>query len=459
MRDRELVSLLNSLTQQEHRDLRRAIQSHYFCGNEAARKVLTHLSQKVSAARAVPVSISILFQSLRIKTKDPEHYFDNLQPVMKDAVLDFLAMERLRGNPVAWSSERALALAEHEASTVDSVTRERKGSELGDDQPATSMEYHDHQYMLNRLRRTAEAINTHHVNGTPVTLKGVEELLAFAEATRATRNRKIKFYFDLIRLMQTADRGLWKKLTAKLVYVKRVFAPEESHEAFMMMLNVAIRFVNEGSRAEYLGLAKALDEMEMLAFRGRIQHPRFVNTALTAIQDGQYDWAAGFIKRYRSRLSGERALEVYSEVMAMWHFYQHWKCGAVGALDEAHCCLNEASELMKKDVLDTYNARKILTMIYVEKGDGRAARSLVESTIRTINNNQLKLGQKHSPLLRFFRIVQAYLDLPFSAPDVAAEMAVAELEQTKAQPWFASKDWLFEKFQAVSDRLPVPLVI
>jgi len=110
-------------------------------------------------------------------------------------------------------------------------------------------------------------------------------------------------------------------------------------------------------------------------------------------------------------------------------------------------------------VLDTYNARKILTMIYVEKGDGRAARSLVESTIRTINNNQLKLGQKHSPLLRFFRIVQAYLDLPFSAPDVAAEMAVAELEQTKAQPWFASKDWLFEKFQAVSDRLPVPLVI
>jgi hypothetical protein len=366
--------------------------------------------------------------------------------MMMETVRDFLTVQRIRSDRLGWAQEKMLALTYHDASTVESVSQKRR-TNAGATRGSTSMDIRDQEYLIARLRETADALNSNRVNNTPVSLQGLTELLQFAQASGAVQNRKVKLYVDLVKLIESGEKALWLELAESAEYIKKALAAEDAHEFFMLLLNVATRYVNEGSRYEYLHLAQTIDRLGMLSHKGRIHQPPFVNTAVTAIQAGQFEWAEDFIKRYRPRLSGERAAEIYSEVMAISYFHQYWKLGSREALDRAHDRLLEAQSVIHGDVFETYTGRKYLAMIYFERNEHTAASGLVRTTIRALNHHKRELGSKHSYMIKFFRVAERLLELPQHAPSVSSKMATTELKMLEAAHWFSGKDWLAEKLR------------
>lgn len=447
MKTRQLTQLLSTLSRQEHIALRRFVAGPYWCGSEPARKVLIQLSKIISTGRYISASPASLFRAAGIKTAKPDLYFNKLQSIMVNAVTDFLTVERIRGDRIWWAQEKALTLASHEASLVESRGRKAEKNVHN----AASMDITDQEYLIQRFRMTAEALNATTVNNTFISQSGLDDLLTFAVQSGATRNRKVKLYADLVRLVRTADKALWQELFASTDYIKRAMPKDDAHDFLMLMLNVTIRFVNQGSPTEYLGLIGKMEDLDLLTPSGHIQYPVYINTVVTALQAQQFEWAAAFMRRHRRALPAAGRSKMHGEAMAVYFFYKHWRLGDPLALEQSHDYLLKAQDVINGDVLETYRGRTYLTMILIERGEDATALSLIRSTIRLLNRHRHELSYKHPLWLRFFQVAEKLLTLPHNAPAMASDMAMRKLEELQASPSFAGKDWLTEKLQSHVD--------
>ncbi len=173
----------------------------------------------------------------------------------------------------------------------------------------------------------AESVSRKRVLKEAPASRFLETVLDAARQHFAAKNPVIQMFLYLVETEQPPDLELLKKTVLDCQPLLNEF---ERSLAFKMLVNYTIPNANRGgqSQTEALhDLFKAGLEQGMIYRKGAMDTLRFTNIAITGAAAGDFEWASGFIEKYKTYLNKKDRDKAVLLSEAYLHYYRAVRLG------------------------------------------------------------------------------------------------------------------------------------
>lgn len=247
-----------------------------------------------------------------------------------------------------------------------------------------------------------------------------------------------------------ADKNQFEALKKNLFENHGKMGQFEASLALKMFINQEITRVNKGEPDAYPSLLSLFQfglEHELATPQGNMDATWFVTVATTGANAGQFEWTAGFIENYQSKLGEEARQEAVNYSLA----YNLYRSGFQNSQPEdyrkAAALLNELP--YSNDLL--FNLRIRTLQLRIEY-DGHERGALPEEHIRHIVTNFVSFLHRHSNLAKdklegwrnFTRFYQKLVRLKMEEATTEQNLAAFE-EELSTEKIVTFKRWIKEK--------------
>ena len=251
------------------------------------------------------------------------------------------------------------------------VTRQRKrgGSEnLGSINEAFGV-----YVAINILRQGCTLLAQKSIANIAMEVPFLQETLRLTESGIFKNNLAVEAWYASYKALESPENvHFLKRLKQILETEATIFPDSDLRDFYVLAINVCIRQINAGDK-NYIQEAFDL-------YRGGLHHKVFLengylskftyrNILSTAMALGEWDWALLYLKEFREFLMPREQENIYNYNLATYYFRSN-------NYDQA---LELLPALELKDMLENFDARRMMLRIYFERNEIQALSSLLES--------------------------------------------------------------------------------
>jgi len=463
----KLISIVAGLSKVQRRSCRKLIQSPWFGGNETLLAFFVEITRRLDKDK--PLDKGEIWRAVLGKKKPYNDVrFRKYTSDLFKLVQEFLTQEALTEEP---ELKDYLYLAALEKQNPDKLIRgvERNWESLKG--PEKSFQYSSYLYrhlledrkynLLNYEHRPYERANVEDISSALDIYFIVVKLrnAVHSQSRVQTEKRQYELHFipEVIQFLERTGTYLDHPIVAAHYYMYKMLADADSYDAYyrykeIMMartdelagqeayeliqpaLNYSRRRINEGRvsfRAEYLEIYRFALDRGLVFDDGVLDPLQFRNTILTALREGEYEWAEYFITEYQHRLPEKQRLNAVNYNSALLYFYSK-------NYDKA---LDFLRDVEYENTTYNLNAKAMLLSIYYETGADIALDSLFDSVTAYLNRHRelpASAQEAFRSLISFTRRLTRMLPGDKKALG-QLKKDLAERKYVASRPWLESK--------------------
>lgn len=463
----KLISVVSGLNKVQRRRCRKLIQSSWFGGNDTLLAFFSEISTRLDKGK--PLDKAEIWQSVLGKKKAYNDVrFRKFTSDLFKLVQEFLTQEALTEEP---ELRDYLYLAALEKQHPDKLIRgvERNWESLKG--PEKSFQYSSYLYrhlledrkysLLNYEHRPYERANVEDISSALDIYFIVVKLrnAVHSQSRIQTEKRKYELHFipEIIQFLERTGTYLDHPVVAVHYYMYKMLAEADNHDAYYRYkgimidrtdelagqeayeliqpaLNYSRRRINEGRaefRAEYLEIYRFALDRGLVFDDGVLDPLQFRNTILTALREGEYEWAEYYITEFQHRLPEKQRLNAVNYNSALLYLYSK-------NYDKA---LDFLRDVEYENTTYNLNAKAMLLSIYYETDADIALDSLFDSVTAYLNRHRelpASAQEAFRSLISFTRRLTRMLPGDKKALN-QLKQDLAERKYVASRPWLESK--------------------
>lgn len=475
MQNSRLLSLLQVLSADELRSLRKFLLSPYFNQRADVVALFDLLTASLKPNKAEPTKEAISQQLY------PDEPFDDQRvrhvlSFLNKLVEQFLAQQILFENEQVVQARLAEAfrrrnLTEHFLRTLNQLKKAHEESphrhadhywqgyeiQLQDylftatTRRATNLNLQeigdqlDLAFLALKLRQTCVAISHQAVFKADYDFGLLPEILGYIEGKNLLELPAIGVYYYCYQaLVKPSELAHFQDFKRMLYQFGDEFPASEIRDLYLLAINICIRRYNEGSAGfleEEFELYKAALEKKVLLTNGVLSRFTYQNVVTVALVLGDFEWVEGFLKNYTQHLERRFREANHSFNLARLEYFRRRYDRALDLLQKSDY----------EDLLLNLSAKTLLLKIYFELAEFNALDSLLDAMSNFVRRKKA-IGYHRDNYLNLIRLTKKLLQTPLGDKAARAKLA-AEISDTKS---VAERGWLLEKLEGVGHKSPRP---
>ena len=258
-------------------------------------------------------------------------------------------------------------------------------------------------------------------------------LLEFLEGSEYLQIPAIAPYYYGYRALTENDERFFQKFKAELERENTGLADRENRTLYLLAINFCIRQINqanEGYVEEAFELYRRGTASGVLLENGHLSRFAYKNAVALGLSLREFDWAEGFIQRYRPLLEVKYREAFFNYNLARLYFTKK-------DYDRAMPLLVKVDD---SDLLLNLDGKVMLLKMYFENGEFDALDSLLAS-FRTMVNRKRMMGYHKSHYLGIIRFTRKLMEV-----NSTDKRAVAKLrEEISAAEGLPEKGWILKQ--------------
>ncbi len=143
----------------------------------------------------------------------------------------------------------------------------------------------------------------------------LDDVLKIASQEKFSQVPAVSIYYLFIKVMNGGEEVDFAKLKNTLFEHRNVLSSQEFQNIYTMVLNFYVQRINRHELEfvpEALSFYKKGIDLGLLLENGYFPRFKYSNIVALALQEGETDWVAGFIEKYRNLLRKKVRMETYS---------------------------------------------------------------------------------------------------------------------------------------------------
>ncbi len=317
-------------------------------------------------------------------------------------------------------------------------------------------DYLDLFFITKKLKIACDMLSRNIVIGSNYRYHLVDELLEYLDRPDSVYAEEptLIIYAGLLRMLLLGQEGdeQFRRVKKSLLKHRDTFSKEELKNIYDYLENHCIRCYNHVAEDKYLHemleISKYLVKHKINFVDGYLSDGDYKNIGTTAINLGDYDWAAAFIEEYQHSLVPKDRHSAYSLLMAYLYYAKTEYRKALGALHDV--------------VFTNYTyhigAKVIQLKVYYETEEGEALHSLCDAFRNYIRRNK-RLTTAHKAiyenfiqlLSRSYKFLENY---PYWSDEKVSREYNALKEAVETTYPLANRSWLCERVAELQPKQP-----
>ena len=462
MKNSRLVTLLQTLSKKEWRELDRFVRSPYFNRDDGVARLFGLLREQVQELN-VPPHKELIFKKLY---PDTSTYDDQQMRLLMSYLLKlteaFLvqqeqALDTMRLKTLLTAQYRKRRLPRHFANAWKEAQKSRelhpyRNADFFQDAFRLEMENYRFQasskrirefnlqevadsldivFISQKLRQACSMLSHQAVYKAEYDFGLLEPALQYIEDHKLLHLPAISVYYYCFRaLTRPEDDHFFHEFKKQILIWTDLFPPDEMRDLFILGINYCIKRYNEGAGAylkdEFELYREGLDRGILLS-EGQLSRFTYRNAVALGLVLKEYSWVEQFLHQYRDHLPPSHRESMFSFCLALLQYSrQHYK---------------EALDLLQKseyeDLLLNLAAKTVQLKIFYEWGETDLLSAHLQAMRAFIRRKKI-IGYHQENYLNTIQLTRRLVEVnPFDKK--AVEDLKAEIGQTRN---LAEKAWL-----------------
>jgi len=457
-----LIPLLNSLSKEEIREIRKFLQSPYYNHRQDVCDLFAFLIKTKVANRPMPTKIEIFKKVYGLSIKFSDHQIRLIFSFLKKLIEKYLIQKKLNENIVSQQTilaeiYRRRNLPQHFERTISKAEKNLENQKDRNSQYfaqvfAIEQERYlfasaqkrtremnlqavsdttDLQYFSRKLRQACLSLSHQKMYKTEYDLGLLPEILELVEKRDLLKYPAIAAYYHAYQLLanEVAAESLNNLLTL-LLKSDSTFPEEEERGLYLMGINYCIRRYNQGDKAiaaENFTLSREGLEKGYLFTDGKLSHFTYRNIVSIALIRKEYDWLDKFIFNYKDSLDEVHKESTFSFSLARLKYARKDFQSALSLLQKADF----------SEALPSLSARMLMLKIFYELEENDLLEAHLQA-MTTFIRRKKSLGYHRDNYLNTLRFVRKRIEIaPFEK-----QKLLKWQEEVQSTASVAEKEWL-----------------
>ncbi|CAA6824234.1 MAG: Unknown protein [uncultured Aureispira sp.] len=306
-------------------------------------------------------------------------------------------------------------------------------------------------FITKKLKVACDMVSRNIVIGSNYEYRLVDELLVYLEQENSPYGAEptIKIYAAVLKMLLYGEKGdeEYFKVKKWLVAHQAIFSKLELKNIYDYLENHCIQRYNKTASEQYLkemlDISKFLVQHEINFVDGYLSDGDYKNIGTSAINLGDYEWAAEFIETYKEALIPAYQKSAYSLLMGFLLY----------AKKEYGVALQALHNVVFTNYTYHIGAKMIQLKIYYEINEGEALYSLTDAFRNYLKRNKQLTEDRRVVYYNFINLIRRTYKLKESKEYQSDEKFNKERQKLellfKETNPIASKTWLLEMFEAL----------
>ncbi len=242
----------------------------------------------------------------------------------------------------------------------------------------------DISYFANRLRQTCSMLSHKNVYKAEYDFGIIHQIIQEVNRKQLYNIPAIGiYYYVYLALTETDNPNHFNQLQQKIISNGHLFSQEEIRDIYLHAVNIGIRFINKDQHEQMsatLELYKVGVEQGYLLTNGQISRFTYKNAIAIGLRLEEYDWAKQFIESYKDLLDPVYKEETYHFNLAKLNY-------SIQAYDKALSLLMTTA--LSDDAYVNFDTKILLAKMYYELGDLDALEALIGNFQTFIRRKQV----------------------------------------------------------------------
>lgn len=308
-------------------------------------------------------------------------------------------------------------------------------------------------FITKKLKVACDMVSRNIVIGSNYEYRLVDELFVYLEQPNSPYGQEptIKIYAGVLKMLLNEEKSVEEYFKVKewLIEYQAIFSKLELKNIYDYLENYCIRRYNKTASEQYLkemlDISKFLVKHEINFVDGYLSDGDYKNIGTSAINLGDYEWAAEFIETYKGSLMPQYQESAHSLLM--------------GFLLYAKKEYGVALQALHNTVFTNYTyhigAKMIQLKIYYEINEGEALYSLTDAFRNYLKRNKQLTEDIRVVYYNFINLIRRTYKLKESKDYLSGEKFKKELQKlerlfNETNP-IASKTWLVEMLEMLRE--------
>lgn len=238
------------------------------------------------------------------------------------------------------------------------------------------------------------------------------------------------WHASYVALAEPENEGHFLRLKQLITQNGDVFPDPDLRDLYILALNVCIRRINAADKKymrEAFDLYRGGLERRVFLENGHLSKTTYRNVMNIAVGVGEWDWAFGYLQEFESFLAPKERENSFRYNLATYHFRKR----------EYDAALELLRHVELREMLENFDARRMMARMYYELGEFQALESLLDSF--DIYLRRHREGGYHREMYRnFVRFLKKMIVPAKRSPSERSKLK-KEITQTE---YLAEREWL-----------------
>ncbi len=457
-----IIPLLNSLSKEEIREIRKFLLSPYYNHRQDVCDLFAFLIKNIEKKRLIPIKEEIFKKIYGEDKPFSDHQVRLIFSFLKKLIEKYLIQKKLSENTVTQQTTlaeiyRHKNLPQHFERTLSKAEKnlekqKNRNSNYYEQMFAIEQERYlfasfqkrtremnlqvvsdtsDLQYFSRKLRQACLSLSHQKMYKTEYDLGMLPQILVFIEERNLLIYPAIAAYYYAYQLLaKEVATESFNSLLDLLLNSESYFPEEEERSLYLMGINYCIRRYNQGDKeiaAENFTLSREGLEKGYLFTDGKLSHFTYRNIVSIALIRKEYDWLEKFIFDYKDSLDEAHKVSTFSFSLARLKYARQDYQTALSLLQKADF----------SEALPSLSARMLMLKIFYELEESDLLDAHLQA-MTTFIRRKKSLGYHRDNYLNTLRFVRKRIEIAPFEKEKLAKWNEEVLETASV----AEKEWL-----------------
>lgn len=283
---------------------------------------------------------------------------------------------------------------------------------------------------INTLRQACSVKSQQSVAATTVRINYLQETLQLVQSGNFSDIPAVDAWHAAYQALTSADATFFFRLKQYITAQSALFPPNDLRDLYVLAINVCIKKINTSNKdffQQAFELYKSGLQLGLFLENGHLSKFTYRNVLNVAAALEEWDWAFQYLSEFKSFLPPKDQENTFTYNLATFYFRKK-EYGTAQTL---------LARTELKDHLENFDSRRMLLRIYYETGEWQALQSLADSFEVYLRRN--KSGGYHREMyLNFVRLLKRILAL-LPSDIKAKDKLLQEIIQCE---YLAEREWL-----------------
>ncbi|NUO03542.1 MAG: hypothetical protein HUU01_23250 [Saprospiraceae bacterium] len=284
---------------------------------------------------------------------------------------------------------------------------------------------------VNSFRQGCSLLAQKSMSNVSAIIPYLQETLRLAEQGYFRDNAAVEtWHASYVALTEPENEAHFLRLKELLAQNGEVFPNPDLRDLYILALNVCIRRINAADKKymrEAFDLYRGGLARRVFLENGYLSKTTYRNVMNIAVGVGEWDWAFSYLQEFQPFLSPKDRENIYRYNLATYYFRKQ----------EYNAALELLRHVELREMLENFDARRMMVRMYYELGEFQALESLLDSF--DIYLRRHREGGYHREMYRNFVRFMRKMVIPAKRSTAEQNKLKKEITQTE---YLAEREWL-----------------